>query len=205
MKVKKLGTAAILATALLITTGCQDTQKNSEVTNNVTGNVSSVKKHESVDLPITIYTKENYNMLENATFTRTIDSIEVGDFTKATVVEFENIYDDIRDLSLDLINEYKRVSIQMTHTIDGKTSQPYQAFVLDKNSEIHFNAEPIQDEIVKYQIKMASTDYVMGANTNKKGEIILAIPKAYFDGNLQLKTVTKTNNDINEVVYIDLR
>lgn len=84
-------------------------------------------------------------MIKDMTFTRTIESVEVSDFTDRTVIEFENIYDDIGRMNLDLINEYKRVAIQMTHSIEGDTYPvtPYEAFVLDKNSEIHFNAEPI--------------------------------------------------------------
>lgn len=40
-------------------------------------------------------------------------------------------------------------------------------------------------------MRKATLDYAMGRNHNEKGEIIFAIPKGYFDGNLQLKTITK--------------
>lgn len=203
MKYVKLGMTILFS--LLIITACQD---NGEVNGNDTVEATTpAKKHESVDLPVTIYTKEDYDMIKDMTFTRSIESVEVSDFTDRTVIEFEDIYDDIGRMNLDLINEYKRVAIQMTHSIEGDTYPvtPYEAFVLDKNSEIHFNAEPIFDEIVEHQVRKATLDYAMGRNHNEKGEIIFAIPKGYFDGNLQLKTFTKTNGEIEEVIYIDLQ
>ncbi|MFP3721977.1 hypothetical protein SFC57_24060 [Niallia circulans] len=200
----KLSKIAISILSISLVTACSNDSPNVEVKGD-TEDTTIVKKHESVELPVTIYKQENYFSGEDVTFIRTIESVKADNFTESTAIDFTDRYDNqIKQMNLDLTNDYKRIAISMTHNIEGKTTKtPMEAFILDENSEILFNNEPIQDEVVTKQLKLSTLDYRMGSTHDKKGEIVFAIPKKYMEGILQLKTISR-NNENNEVIYIDL-
>lgn len=202
MKLSKIA-IAILSVSLI--TACSNDSPNVDVKGD-TEDTTTVKKHKSVELPVTIYKQENYFSGEDVTFTRTVESVEVDNFTESTAIDFTDRYDNqIKRMDLDLINDFKRVKISMSHNVVGETTKtPLEAFILDENSEIIFNNEPIADEVVAKQLKFSTLDYRMGSTHDKEGEILLAIPKKYFKGNLQLKTISR-NKEGNEVIYIDLK
>lgn len=204
----KFPKVAIAILSLSLVTACSnDTSPNVDVAGNTKKTEEKItKEHQSTELPVTIYTKDNYNSVENATFIRSIESVEVTNFSDDTVVDFIDRYDSqIKEMNLDLINDYKRVKISMLHSVEGEnTKRLLEAFILDESSEVIFNNEPIADEVVAHQVKLSTLDYRMGENYDNKGEIILAIPKKYFQGILQLKTISR-NKENNEVIYIDLK
>ena len=204
MKIVKL---AITILSIVLITACSDSTEDIQVSGKDTEDTedATTKKHESVELPVKTFSKENYYPGEDITFIRSIESVNVSDFTEDTVIEIEDRYNHLREMNLDLINEYKLVSLSMTHEVEGDTTKsPLEAFILDKNSEIHFNAEPIADNVVIQQVKQSTVDYRMGKTHDDKGEVLFAIPRGYFEGNLQLKTTVR-NNGNNEVIYIDLQ
>lgn len=203
MKIPKV---AIAILSLSLITACSnDTNPNVDVISD-TEDETVTRKHQSVELPVTIYTKDNYYPGEDVTFIRSLESVEVTNFTEETAIDFTDRYDNqIKRMNLDLINDYKRVKISMSHNVEGETTkEPSEAFILDESSEVLFNNLPIPDELVTHQVQLSTIDYRMGNTHDKEGEIILAIPKKYFEGILQLKTISR-NKENNEVIYIDLK
>ncbi|WP_026672978.1 hypothetical protein [Alkalihalobacterium bogoriense] len=201
MKYRKL---AIAMLSISLITACSNDSKTNPSSDEE--ETSVIRKYESVELPVQIYTDENYRSGHDAIFTRTIESIEVTKFTESSVIDFIDRYDrEIQNMNLDLINDYKQVIISMSHALESETAtQRLEAFILDKNSQILFNNDPILNEVVNYQLQQATLERRMGRNSETEGDVILAIPNELFEGILQLKTISRNNSD-NEVIYLELK
>lgn len=206
MKLAKLAMALFTITLFTACSNDSSDNKSEETSTEVEQEIE--KENESVQLPVTIFSEENYYEGQDVTFHRSIDSVNVSDFTDSNELDFLDRYgNEINRLNLDLANDYKLVEISMSHTLDGETdkSKRLEAFILNENSEILYNNETITDEVVTHQLSQATRDYSMGTNHDETGNILLAIPNEYFNnGHLQLKTVQE-NNDANEFIYIDLK
>ncbi|UOE94773.1 hypothetical protein [Alkalihalobacillus sp. LMS39] len=195
---------AIAILSILLITACSNDSKTNPSSDEEETTV--IRKYESVELPVQIYRDENYEPGHEATFIRTIESIEVTKFTEGSAIDFFDRYDrQTQDMNLDLVNDYKQVIISMSHALESETvSDHHEAFILDRNSQILFNNEPLLNEVVNYQLQQATLERRMGRNYETEGDVILAIPNELFEGILQLKTVSRNNSD-NEVIYLDLK
>lgn len=164
-----------------------------------------IKKFDAVKLPIDIYIDSEYEGVKGVTFIRSIDAITIEDFNDESIIDLHDRYSQLKNLHLDY-NDYKRVILHMSHRIKGdETEKPYEAFILDKQSEFYYNGKPVINEIFEYQLSLASKDFSMGHTFDKKGKVVLAIPKDYLEqGYLQLKTVIR-DNDSAKNIYIDLK
>ncbi|MDO7285902.1 hypothetical protein Q5W88_21600 [Shouchella clausii] len=197
----KFSTLAIAFLSISLVSACTNDGQEMESTD-VDARVST---NESVKLPVAIYKKDNYYAGEDVSFIRTIEEVEVSDFDESTAIDFTDRYDSqIKNLDLDLINDYKRVLISMSHATEGETTKkPLEAFILDETSEILLNNEPVLDDEVVHQVKLSTLDYRMGSTHDDNGDIVFAIPKERFQGHLQLKTIAR-DNESTEVIYITL-
>ncbi|MDA2411321.1 hypothetical protein PDN38_20880 [Bacillus cereus] len=169
----------------------------------------SVKKNESVNLPVNIFKDSDYKIeMQEVGFTRNITSVEMKDFDQTSELDFWDRYTTYtKRENIKLKNDYKLLIINMTHETNKKArSHPLEAFMFNKGSGLVLGDEELasENEFLKYQQEHISFRYGVHASLEEKGNILLAIPKEYAkDKNLQLKIVQKLD-DQNKLVYVDL-
>ncbi|CAH2466349.1 MULTISPECIES: hypothetical protein [Bacillus cereus group] len=169
----------------------------------------SVKKNESVNLPVTIFKDSKYEVeMQKVGFTRSITSVEMKDFDQTSELNFWDRYKSYeKRKNIKLKDDYKLLIINMTHETDRKArSHPLEAYMFNKGSGLVIGDEElaIKNEFLDYQQQIITTVYNVGRNLKEKGDIQLAIPNEYAKNKrLQLKLVQKFDGE-NKLVYIDL-
>ncbi|MGG0731178.1 hypothetical protein [Bacillus paramycoides] len=169
----------------------------------------SVKKNESVNLPVTIFKNSKYQVeMQKVGFTRSITSVEMKDFDQTSELNFWDRYKSYEKRKyIKLKDDYKLLIINMTHETDMKArSHPLEAYMFNKGSGLVIGDEElaIKNEFLDYQQQIITSDYMVGRDLKEKGDIQLAIPNEYAKNkSLQLKLVQKFDGE-NKLVYIDL-
>ena len=171
--------------------------------------IKSVKKNESVNLPVNIFQNNNYKIEgQKVTFTRSITTQEIKDFDQSLELVFwdrYNTYDKRKNINLK--NDFKLLIINMKHEINEKARRsPNEGFLLNKGSGLVIGDKELagENEFLEYQQSYITTDYMVKKTSEGKGDILLAIPKEYAKSKaLQLKLVQKIDGE-NKLVYIDL-
>ncbi|MHB0803071.1 hypothetical protein PVK73_27070 [Bacillus thuringiensis] len=171
--------------------------------------IKSVKKNESVHLPINIFENNNYKIEgQKVTFTRSITNVEMKDFDQSSELDFRDRYNDyVSKKSLNLKNGFKLLIIHMKHEINEKARRdPNEGYLLNTGSGLVIGDNELasENEFLEYQQKYITADYRAKSTFEQKGKVLLAIPNKYAKNkSLQLKIVQKINNT-NKLVYIDL-
>lgn len=171
--------------------------------------IKSVKKNESVNLPVNIFQNNNYKIEgQKVTFTRSITTQEIKDFDQSLELVFwdrYNTYDKRKNINLK--NDFKLLIINMKHEINEKARRsPNEGFLLNKGSGLVIGDKELagENEFLEYQQSYITTDYMVKKTSEGKGDILLAIPREYAKSKaLQLKLVQKIDGE-NKLVYIDL-
>lgn len=208
MNKKVLGIA--LSTAILVACSNVEAPTNSVPTETEQVVKQEVKKHEAIQLPVSVFTNNDYASWtgDNVIFKRTIDSVIVSDFEdEADEIMFFDRYDiPVESRQIDLINDYKKVTINMSHSIENEGNHFFwsEAYVLNKNTTfVVGDTALVTNEFVNQQLRAASIDYEMGSTDELTGSVVLAIPNEFISDSLQLKTVKEQDENL-EVIYIDL-
>ncbi|MFE6139493.1 hypothetical protein [Bacillus sp. NPDC057893] len=171
--------------------------------------IKSVKKNESVHLPVNIFENNNYNIEgKKVTFTRSITNVEIKDFDQSSELDFRDRYNDyVVKKNLNLKNDFKLLIINMKHEINEKArSNPYEGYLLNEGSGLVIGENELasENEFLTYQQTYITADHRAESTFEQSGKILLAIPNKYAKNkNLQLKIVQKINKT-NKLVYIDL-
>ncbi|WP_410985492.1 hypothetical protein [Bacillus cereus] len=171
--------------------------------------IKSVKKNESVNLPVNIFENNNYKIEgQKVTFTRSITNIEMKDFDQSSELDFRDRYNDyVSKKILNLKNDFKLLIINMKHEINEKArSNPYEGYLLNVGSGLVIGDNELasENEFLEYQQTYITADHRAKSTFEQKGKVLLAIPNKYAKNkSLQLKIVQKINNT-NKLVYIDL-
>ncbi|WP_230876518.1 hypothetical protein [Bacillus sp. SRB1LM] len=171
--------------------------------------IKSVKKNESVHLPVNIFENNNYKIEgQKVTFTRSITNIEMKDFDQSSELDFRDRYNDyVSKKNLNLKNDFKLLIINMKHEISEKArSNPYEGYLLNEGSGLVIGENELasENEFLDYQQKYITADHRAKSTFEQSGKILLAIPNKYAKNkSLQLKIVQKINKT-NKLVYVDL-
>jgi len=171
--------------------------------------IKSVKKNESVHLPVNIFENNNYKIEgQKVTFTRSITNVEMKDFDQSSELDFRDRYNDyVSKKNLNLKNDFKLLIINMKHEINEKARRdPNEGYLLNTGSGLVIGDNELssENEFLEYQQKYITADYRAKSTFEPKGKVLLAIPNKYAKNkSLQLKIVQKINNT-NKLVYIDL-
>ncbi|PET99701.1 hypothetical protein CN527_15085 [Bacillus cereus] len=171
--------------------------------------IKSVKKNESVNLPVNIFQNNNYKIEgQKVTFTRSITTQEIKDFDQSLELVFWDRYNTYeKRKNINLKNDFKLLIINMKHEINEKARRsPNEGFLLNKGSGLVIGDKELagENEFLEYQQSYITTDYMVKKTSEGKGDILLAIPKEYAKSKaLQLKLVQKIDGE-NKLVYIDL-
>lgn len=171
--------------------------------------IKSVKKNESVHLPVNIFENNNYKIEgQKVTFTRSITNVEIKDFDQSSELDFRDRYNDyVSKKNLNLKNDFKLLIINMKHEINEKArSNPYEGYLLNVGSGLVIGDNELasENEFLEYQQTYITADHRAKSTFEQTGKVLLAIPNKYAKNkSLQLKIVQKINNT-NKLVYIDL-
>lgn len=171
--------------------------------------IKSVKKNESVHLPVNIFENNNYKIEgQKVTFTRSITNVEMKDFDQSSELDFRDRYNDyVSKKNLNLKNDFKLLIINMKHEISEKArSNPYEGYLLNEGSGLVIGENELasENEFLEYQQKYITADHRAKSTFEQSGKILLAIPNKYAKNkSLQLKIVQKINKT-NKLVYVDL-
>ncbi|MGN4725304.1 hypothetical protein ACTFRJ_28305 [Bacillus cereus group sp. MYBK15-2] len=206
LKLKKKALFLMLSVSML--SACSG-QNDSVVKEHQQTPIKSVKKNDSVNLPVNIFENNNYNIEgQKVTFTRSITNIEIKDFDQTSELDFRDRHNDyITKKNLNLKNDFKLLIINMKHEINETArSNPHEGYLLNKGSGLVIGENELasENEFLEYQQKYITTDWRAKSTSEQQGKVLLAIPNKYAENkNLQLKVVQKLNNT-NKLVYIDL-
>ncbi|MCR8860408.1 hypothetical protein [Bacillus pseudomycoides] len=171
--------------------------------------IKSVKKNESVHLPVNIFENNNYKIEgQKVTFTRSITNVEMKDFDQSSELDFRDRYNDyVSKKNLNLKNDFKLLIINMKHEINEKArSNPYEGYLLNEGSGLVIGENELasENEFLEYQQTYITADHRAKSTFEQSGKILLAIPNKYAKNkSLQLKIVQKINKT-NKLVYVDL-
>ncbi|KFN13742.1 hypothetical protein [Bacillus pseudomycoides] len=171
--------------------------------------IKSVKKNESVHLPVNIFENNNYKIEgQKVTFTRSITNVEMKDFDQSSELDFRDRYNDyVSKKNLNLKNDFKLLIINMKHEINEKArSNPYEGYLLNEGSGLVIGENELasENEFLEYQQTYITADHRAKSTFEQSGKILLAIPNKYANNkSLQLKIVQKINKT-NKLVYVDL-
>ncbi|WP_257146983.1 hypothetical protein [Bacillus toyonensis] len=187
---------------------CSD-QNESVVKKQQQTSIKSVKKNESVHLPVNIFENNNYKIEgQKVTFTRSITNVEMKDFDQSSELDFRDRYNDyVSKKNLNLKNDFKLLIINMKHEINEKArSNPYEGYLLNEGSGLVIGENELasENEFLEYQQTYITADHRAKSTFEQSGKILLAIPNKYAKNkSLQLKIVQKINKT-NKLVYVDL-
>lgn len=171
--------------------------------------IKSVKKNESVHLPVNIFENNNYKIEgQKVTFTRSITNVEMKDFDQSSELDFRDRYNDyVSKKNLNLKNDFKLLIINMKHEINEKARRdPNEGYLLNTGSGLVIGENELasENEFLEYQQTYITANYRAKSTFEQKGKVLLAIPNKYAKNkSLQLKIVQKINKT-NKLVYIDL-
>ncbi|WP_257132398.1 hypothetical protein [Bacillus thuringiensis] len=171
--------------------------------------IKSVKKNESVNLPVNIFKDSKYEIeMQKVGFTRSITNIEMKDFDQSSELDLRDRYNEyVSNKNLNLKKDFKLLIINMKHEIHEKArSKSHEGYLLNKGSGLVIGDNEIasQNEFLAYQQKYITTDWRAKMTSEQTGKLLLAIPNEYAKNkSLQLKLVQKIDGE-NKLVYIDL-
>ncbi|MGF1438028.1 hypothetical protein ACQUW6_27910 [Bacillus thuringiensis] len=171
--------------------------------------IKSVKKNESVNLPVNIFKDSKYEIeMQKVGFTRSITNVEMKDFDQSSELDLRDRYNEyISNKNLNLKKNFKLLIINMKHEIHEKArSKSHEGYLLNKGSGLVIGDNEIasQNEFLTYQQKYITTDWRAKMTSEQTGKVLLAIPNEYAKNkSLQLKLVQKIDGE-NKLVYIDL-
>jgi hypothetical protein len=183
--------------------------KDNRVTEHQETPIKSVKKNESVHLPVNIFENNNYKIEgQKVTFTRSITNVEIKDFDQSSELDFRDRYNDyVSKKKLNLKNDFKLLIINMKHEINEKArSNPYEGYLLNEGSGLVIGESELasENEFLEYQQRYITADHRAKSTFEQSGKILLAIPNKYAKNkSLQLKIVQKINKT-NKLIYVDL-
>lgn len=210
MKLTKCFCALILTTSVL--TACNQNEQNATPVgseNNVqTEEKNTIKKHDSVNLPVNVFVNKNY-MIEGqqVTYLRSITDVAIREFDEATEIEFLDTYGSaISNQGFDLQNDYKLLEITMKQeTKEEARSKPYDTLILENSSLVIGDIElGNQNDFIMYQQNVLGTDYKVGRTFDETGRLLMAIPNEYAnEPNLQLRVIQELDGE-KKYIYIDL-
>ncbi|WP_180233371.1 hypothetical protein [Bacillus thuringiensis] len=184
-------------------------QKENVVKEQQQTTIKSVKKNESVHVPVNIFENNNYKIEgQKVTFTRSITNVEMKDFDQSSELDFRDRYNDyVSKKNLNLKNDFKLLIIHMKHEINEKArSNPYEGYLLNVGSGLVIGDNELasENEFLEYQQTYITADHRAKSTFEQSGKILLAIPNKYANNkSLQLKIVQKINKT-NKLVYVDL-
>lgn len=205
MKFAKVLTTVLLSATLLAACG----EKNDSVIEKTNVENTNVKKHESVELPVTIYSDSDYGKSsgKNTLFQRNIESVAVEAFTEESQEIFLSKYDDVvRRQNFDLINDFKLLKLTLSHEVEGESNtKAREAFMLNSGSDLVIGDKKLSMEspFLQHQLEYVATEYRMGKTYDESGEIWLAVPKEMAIAHLQLN-IKQKKDDVIDNIYIDL-
>lgn len=171
--------------------------------------IKSVKKNESVNLPVNIFKDSKYEIeMQKVGFTRSITNVEMKDFDQSSELDLRDRYNEyVSNKNLNLKKDFKLLIINMKHEIHEKArSKSHEGYLLNKGSGLVIGDNEIasQNEFLAYQQKYITTDWRAKMTSEQTGKVLLAIPNEYAKNkSLQLKLVQKIDGE-NKLVYIDL-
>lgn len=171
--------------------------------------IKSVKKNESVNLPVNIFKDSKYEIeMQKVGFTRSITNVEMKDFDQSSELNLRDQYNEyVSNKNLNLKKDFKLLIINMKHEIHEKArSKSHEGYLLNKGSGLVIGDNEIasQNEFLAYQQKYITTDWRAKMTSEQTGKLLLAIPNEYAKNkSLQLKLVQKIDGE-NKLVYIDL-
>nr|WP_206705008.1 hypothetical protein [Bacillus thuringiensis] len=206
MKITKRALFIIVSVSLL---GACSEPKDNRVTEHQQTTIKSVKKNESVHVPLNIFENNNYKIEgQKVTFTRSITNVEMKDFDQSSELDFRDRYNDyVSKKNLNLKNDFKLLIIHMKHEINEKArSNPYEGYLLNVGSGLVIGDNELasENEFLEYKQTYITADHSAKSTFEQSGKILLAIPNKYAKNKrLQLKIVQKINKT-NKLVYIDL-
>ncbi|PFW16959.1 hypothetical protein COL22_01945 [Bacillus thuringiensis] len=171
--------------------------------------IKSVKKNESVNLPVNIFKDSKYEIeMQKVGFTRSITNVEMKDFDQSSELDLRDRYNEyVSNKNLNLKKDFKLLIINMKHEIHEEArSKSHEGYLLNKGSGLVIGDNEIasQNEFLTYQQKYITTDWRAKMTSEQTGKVLLAIPNEYAKNkSLQLKLVQKIDGE-NKLVYIDL-
>ncbi|MDA1871999.1 hypothetical protein ACRS42_26565 [Bacillus thuringiensis] len=171
--------------------------------------IKSIKKNESVNLPVNIFKDSKYEIeMQKVGFTRSITNVEMKDFDQSSELDLRDRYNEyVSNKNLNLKKDFKLLIINMKHEIHEKArSKSHEGYLLNKGSGLVIGDNEIasQNEFLAYQQKYITTDWRAKMTSEQTGKLLLAIPNEYAKNkSLQLKLVQKIDGE-NKLVYIDL-
>ncbi|MCU5489306.1 MULTISPECIES: hypothetical protein [Bacillus cereus group] len=171
--------------------------------------IKSIKKNESVNLPVNIFKDSKYEIeMQKVGFTRSITNVEMKDFDQSSELDLRDRYNEyVSNKNLNLKKDFKLLIINMKHEIHEKArSKSHEGYLLNKGSGLVIGDNEIasQNEFLAYQQKYITTDWRAKMTSEQTGKLLLAIPNKYAKNkSLQLKLVQKIDGE-NKLVYIDL-
>ncbi|MGH0882807.1 hypothetical protein [Bacillus paranthracis] len=208
MKLRITKKALFILVSVSLLGACSELKDN-RVTEHQETPIKSVKKNESVHLPVNIFEKNNYKIEgQKVTFTRSITNVEIKDFDQSSELDFRDRYNDyVSKNNLNLKNDFKLLIISMKHEINEKArSNPYEGYLLNEGSGLVIGESELasENEFLEYQQRYITADHRAKSTFEQSGKIFLAIPNKYAKNkSLQLKIVQKINK-ANKLVYVDL-
>ncbi|MBG9614129.1 hypothetical protein ABE15_13290 [Bacillus cereus] len=206
MKITKRALFILVSVSLL---GACSELNNDRVTEHQQTSIKSVKKNESVHVPVNIFENNNYKIEgQKVTFTRSITNVEMKDFDQSSELDFRDRYNDyVSKKNLNLKKDFKLLIIHMKNEINEKArSNPYEGYLLNVGSGLVLGDNELasENEFLEYQQTYITADHRAKSTFEQSGKILLAIPNKYAKNkSLQLKIVQKINKT-NKLVYIDL-
>ncbi|MBG9585478.1 hypothetical protein ABE42_41355 [Bacillus thuringiensis] len=208
MKLRITKKALFILVSVSLLGACSELKDN-RVTKHQETPIKSVKKNESVHLPVNIFENNNYKIEgQKVTFTRSITNVEIKDFDQSSELDFRDRYNDyVSKKNLNLKNDFKLLIINMKHEINEKArSNPYEGYLLNEGSGLVIGENELasENEFLEYQQTYITADHRAKSTFEQSGKILLAIPNKYAKNkSLQLKIVQKINKT-NKLVYVDL-
>ncbi|PGM60830.1 hypothetical protein [Bacillus cereus] len=208
MKLRITKKALFILVSVSLLGACSELKDNRVIEHQETP-IKSVKKNESVHLPINIFENNNYKIEGlKVTFTRSITNVEIKDFDQSSELDFRDRYNDyVSKNNLNLKNDFKLLIISMKHEINEKArSNPYEGYLLNESSGLVIGESELasENEFLEYQQRYITADHRAKSTFEQSGKILLAIPnKCAKNKSLQLKIVQKINKT-NKLVYVDL-
>lgn len=208
MKLRITKKALFILVSVSLLGACSELKDN-RVTKHQETPIKSVKKNESVHLPVNIFENNNYKIEgQKVTFTRSITNVEIKDFDQSSELDFRDRYNDyVSKKNLNLKNDFKLLIINMKHEINEKArSNPYEGYLLNEGSGLVIGENELasENEFLEYQQTYITADHRAKSTFEQSGKILLAILNKYAKNkSLQLKIVQKINKT-NKLVYVDL-
>ncbi|OUB70689.1 hypothetical protein BK744_21205 [Bacillus thuringiensis serovar zhaodongensis] len=206
MKITKRALFILVSVSLL---GACSELNDDRVTEHQQTSIKSVKKNESVHVPVNIFENNNYKIEgQKVTFTRSITNVEMKDFDQSSELDFRDRYNDyVSKKNLNLKKDFKLLIIHMKHEINEKArSNPYEGYLLNVGSGLVIGENELasENEFLEYQQTYITADHRAKSTFEQSGKILLAIPNKYAKNkSLQLKIVQKIYKT-NKLVYVDL-